>query len=77
MGNNIHVTKRKDGNWQAKKEGAKRASAIRPTQTTAGEKARDLAIKSKAEVVTHRPNGQIRDKDSYGNDPCPPRDKKH
>jgi len=27
--------------------------------------------------VTHRPNGQIRDKDSYGPDPCPPRDTKH
>ncbi len=25
----------------------------------------------------HRPDGRIRDRDSYGNDPCPPRDKKH
>ncbi|MGV2085677.1 MULTISPECIES: hypothetical protein [unclassified Rhizobium] len=24
-------------------------------------------------MVIHRPNGQIRDKDSYGRDPFPPR----
>jgi hypothetical protein len=28
-------------------------------------------------VVIHRRNGQIRDSDSYGGDPCPPRDRKH
>jgi hypothetical protein len=27
--------------------------------------------------VIHRPDGTIRDKDSYGNDPNPPKDKKH
>lgn len=32
-----------------------------------------IAIKEKSEVVIHRPNGQIRDKDSYGNDPFPPK----
>jgi hypothetical protein len=27
-------------------------------------------------VVIHRPDGRIRDSDSYGNDPIPPRDRK-
>ena len=29
------------------------------------------------DCMIHRPNGQIRDKDSYGNDPNPPKDTKH
>src|SRR5258708_40102506 len=29
------------------------------------------------EVVTHGRDGKIRDSDSYGNDPCPPKDTKH
>ena len=41
------------------------------------EAGREIAINRQAELVIHRPNGQIRDKDSYGNDPCPPRDSKH
>jgi len=32
---------------------------------------------NESELVIHRPNGQIRDKDSFGNDPNPPRDRKH
>lgn len=59
------------------REGASRASSKHSTQGEATEHARDLAIKEKVEVVIHRPNGQIRDKDSYGNDPHPPHDKKH
>jgi len=31
----------------------------------------------KSEVVIHNKNGRISDKDSYGNDSCPPKDKKH
>jgi hypothetical protein len=27
-------------------------------------------------VVIHGRDGKIRDKDSYGHDPCPPKDKK-
>ena len=35
--------------------------------------ARSIAINQKSEVVIHGTNGQIRAKDSYGNDPCPPK----
>lgn len=35
--------------------------------------ARNIAINQESEVVIHRPNGQIRDKNSYGNDPFPPK----
>jgi hypothetical protein len=43
------------------------------TQEEARQTARNIAINQQSEVVIHRPNGQIRDKDSYGNDPFPPR----
>ena len=73
----LHVTKRRDGRWQVKKEGAGRASSTHSTQDEAASRARQQAMRERVEVVTHRPDGRIRDSDSYGNDPCPPKDKKH
>lgn len=35
------------------------------------------AQKNHVEVVIHSRDGKIRDKDSYGNDPIPPRDRKY
>jgi hypothetical protein len=46
-----------------------------PSEAT--ERAREIAINQRSEVVIHRRDGRIRDSDSYGNDPNPPRDRKH
>ena len=73
---NQHVTKHSDGNWQVRGEGNSRATVVTKTQREAISKARDIAINQRAEVVIHGVNGRIRNKNSYGNDPCPPRDKK-
>jgi len=73
---NVHVVPRGD-QWAVVRGGADRASSLHPTQTTAVEAARTTAKRDRVEVVTHRPNGQIRDSDSYGRDPNPPRDRKH
>ena len=73
MRKNYHVTKRPDGNWQAIGEGNSRASCVTSTQEQARLKARDLAIKNHSEVLIHGVNGKIRAKDSYGNDPHPPK----
>jgi uncharacterized protein YdaT len=59
--------------WAVKGEKNERATKIVETQTEAIKIARDIAINQKSELVIHRPNGQIRDKDSYGNDNFPPR----
>ena len=72
-----HVTPHPKGGWQDKKEGAKRASSRHPTQKEAADASRARARREGVEVVIHRPDGRIRDSDSYGNDPCPPKDKKH
>ena len=73
---NQHVTP-KGGKWQVKGEGNTKATAITNTQKEAISKAKDIAKNQHSEVVIHGRNGKIRDKDSYGNDPCPPKDKKH
>lgn len=63
--------------WAVKGAGNSKATKIVGTQAEAIKIARDIAINQQSEVVIHRPNGQIRDKDSYGHDPMPPKDKKH
>ena len=72
----IHVVQR-NGGWATLKEGATRAGALLPTQAKAIERAREQAQRERVEVVTHGRNGRIRDSDSYGSDPFPPRDAKH
>lgn len=76
MGKNQHVVPH-NGEWGVRGEGNKRITSTHDTQKEAIQAARDIAINNKSEVVIHRPNGQIRDKDSYGPDSCPPEDKKH
>ena len=36
---------------------------------------RKIAKNNKSELVIHGKDGRIKDKDSYGNDPNPPKDK--
>jgi hypothetical protein len=77
----IRVTRVPDSkNWQAKRDGADRASAVEPTQKAADARAREIARNSGgAEVVTHGTDGRIRSKDSVGgqHDPNPPKDTEH
>ena len=74
MGKNQHVTKHGDG-WQVKGAGNQRATKVVDTQKQAIEVAKEIAKHQKSEVVIHGRDGKIRDSDSYGNDPNPPKDK--
>jgi hypothetical protein len=67
---NQHVVPH-NGEWAVRGEGNSRITSVHDTQTDAIEAARDIAIRHKAEVVVHRPDGRIRDKDSYDGDPFP------
>jgi hypothetical protein len=73
---NPHVVPRGD-DWAVVREHGERASSLHGTQAEAIEAGRRIAQRDNLELFIHRPNGQIRDRDSYGKDPCPPRDKKH
>lgn len=75
MGKDRHVVPHDDG-WAVRKPGADRVSSLHRTQNAAINKAIQGAKTDKSEVVIHGRNGKIRDKDSYGNDPFPPRDTK-
>lgn len=73
---NQHVVP-KGKDWAVKGAGNSKATKIVDTQAEAIRIAREIAINQKSEVVIHRTDGTIRDKDSYGNDPFPPKDKIH
>ena len=77
MGKNQHVTKHPDGGWQVKGAGNKIATKVFKTQHEAEDYGRKIAINQKSELITHGIDGKIRSKDSFGNDPCPPKDKEH
>lgn len=69
---NVHIVPR-DGEWAVVREGAERDSSHHGTQAEAIEAGRNTARREGVEIFIHRPNGQIRDRDSYGNDPFPPK----
>ncbi len=73
---NIHIVPAGD-RWAVKKEGLDNPLSTHRTKALADQQARPQARKDKVELVIHGRNGRIQDKDSFGNDPCPPRDKKH
>lgn len=73
MAKNQHVTPHPNGGWQVKGAGNSRATVRTTTQSAAIAEARIIARNQKSEMVIHRPNGQIRARDSYGNDPFPPK----
>ena len=72
MGKNQHVVPHPDGGWQVKGEGNSRATVKTDTQREAIDIARQISRNQGSELVIHRPNGQIRDKDSHDRDPYPP-----
>ena len=71
MGKNQHVVPH-NGSWAVRGAGNERVTRVADTQAQAIEIARQIAINQESEMFIHRPNGQIRDRNSYGNDPFPP-----
>ena len=67
-----HVVPR-GGRWSVRRAGAARASSTFDTQAEAIERARDLAKSQGTEVYIHSKDGRIRERNSYGNDPYPPK----
>ena len=73
MGKSQHVTPHPAGGWQVKGEGNSKATVRTSTQKEAIDRARAISRNQGSELVIHRPNGMIRDKDSHGREPFPPR----
>lgn len=65
-----------EGGWANRREGAKRVSKTFETFETkaAAEKAgRETARRENTEHLIHKRDGEIAERNSYGNDPFPPR----
>jgi len=69
----VHVVPHQ-GKWAVKREGSERASSVHDTQAKAESAGRTTAKADQTEFYLHNREGQIREKDSYGNDPNPPKD---
>lgn len=76
MSKRQHVLPR-DEDWGVRGEGNSRDTSHHGTQRDAIDAAREIAQNQRTEVVIHGRDGRIRDADSYGNDPNPPKDNKH
>lgn len=73
---NQHVTPHPEG-WAVKGAGTSRATSVHRTQEQAIKHAQKIAKNQHRDVFIHGRDGRIRDRDSYGNDPCPPEDRVH
>ncbi len=70
---NQHVTPHPNGGWQVKGANNSRATVRTGTQKQAINIAKTIAKNNHSEVVIHNKRGVIREKNSYGNDPHPPK----
>ena len=73
---NQHVVPTSDGHWGVRGEGNSKLTRKAPTQSEAINIATNISKNQNSEVVIHGRDGRIRDKESHGNDPCPPKDEK-
>lgn len=62
-----------NGKWAVKPAGAKSVSSTHRTQEAAIKAARANAMREQSEMLIHGRNGQIRERNTYGKDPYPPR----
>ncbi|MBW2570691.1 MAG: DUF2188 domain-containing protein [Deltaproteobacteria bacterium] len=74
-GKNQHVVKHSQG-WAVKGAGNSKATKVTRTQADAIDVAQNIARNQQSDTKIHGRDGKIRAGNSYGNDPCPPKDKK-
>lgn len=74
--NQTHVVPNPNGGWDSKDTGNSRPSKHFERKGDAVDWAREHSRELGSELVIHNLDGTISQKDSHGNDPCPPRDKK-
>jgi hypothetical protein len=72
MGKNQHVVPTDNG-WGVKGEGNGRLTKEFDTQAEAITYGEGIAKNQGSELLIHGRNGQIRERNSYGNDPYPPK----
>lgn len=74
MGKNQWITPHGD-QWAVKGAGNSKPTKIFDKKSDALDFGRQIAKNQHSELISQKKNGQINLKNSYGNDPNPPRDK--
>ncbi|PTU50704.1 hypothetical protein DBB42_18735 [Pseudomonas plecoglossicida] len=69
---NQHVVPH-DGGWAVRGEGNSKVTKEFETQREAIDYGRQIARNQESELLIHGRNGQIRERDSHGNDDFPPK----
>jgi hypothetical protein len=70
---NYWTQQRSDGKWESKREGSGRASKVADTQAEAWAHSKQLATDTKGEALLKGRDGKIRERNTYGKDPYPPK----
>ncbi len=65
----VAVEPRPGGRWAVQTDGTQRADSLHERKTDAVSRGRELADHKKTELVIKNEKGQIKQKDSHGNDP--------
>jgi hypothetical protein len=74
MGEGSHqVVANRNGRWDVKRGGADRASAHFERTQDAVDKCREINKKQGTKFEIHDKHGKIKDSDSHGHDPYPPK----
>lgn len=68
----VHVVPH-SGQWEVLREGSSRPLSVHNDQEEAFEAGRSAAQRSHGELHLHGRDGRIRERNSYGNDPHPPK----
>ena len=69
---NQHVVPH-EGGWAVKGAGNNKATSVHSTQAAAIKSATGIAKNQGSEMLIHGRNGQIRERNTYGKDPYPPK----
>jgi hypothetical protein len=69
---NQHVLPNGDS-WKVQGAGNEKATAVVKTQAEAIKIATEIAKNQHSELIIHGTDGKIREKNSYGDDSCPPK----
>jgi len=75
-GKNQYVVPTKDG-WGVRAEGSRKLTKKTDLKADALEIGKMIAKNQQSELTILKKDGKIQNKNSYGNDPFPPKDNKH
>ena len=73
MAKNQHITPHPNGGWQVTGAGNSKATVVVNTQSEAIKIGREISKNQGSELFIHNQQGRIRERNSYGNDPYPPK----